>query len=96
MLTQISGMIFIWMLNLIRNTVYTFHVPLSDSSDMKEQVPDHQQIRNALDVLFELMFRAKLQSHITDNERKAVLSELQIMNTVEYRSEFTKFQQVHL
>lgn len=79
---------------LFRNTVYTFHVPLSDSCDMKQLVPDDQQIRNALEVLFELMFRAKLQSDITDNERKAVLSELQIMNTVEYRSEFSKFQQV--
>lgn len=86
-----------------RSTVYTFRVPLSEKDSEKSK-----DLYNVLDVLNELAFNAKLPSEYVNSERGcssffakltflgAVLSELNKMNTPEYRVEYQKYQQVQL
>ena len=72
------------------HTVYTFQAPLPDPTEEKGV-----QLRNLLEVLYEIGFKALLMPEPINIERGAVLSELVSSNTADYRTEYQKFQIVH-
>ena len=52
-------------------------------------------MRSILDLLFQICFRPRLSGDSLATEREAVLSELQMRNTIDYRVEVRSYQQLH-
>eukprot|EP00188_Purpureofilum_apyrenoidigerum_P000769 Plantae.Rhodophyta-Purpureofilum_apyrenoidigerum.ctg13734.p1 GENE.Plantae.Rhodophyta-Purpureofilum_apyrenoidigerum.ctg13734~~Plantae.Rhodophyta-Purpureofilum_apyrenoidigerum.ctg13734.p1 ORF type:complete len:1070 (+),score=220.81 Plantae.Rhodophyta-Purpureofilum_apyrenoidigerum.ctg13734:272-3481(+) len=81
-----------------RATKYTFHGP---SRHLKEptQMTDGSQISDGfegvLQILCEICLRAKFREDAVNTERAAVLSELQLRNTVDFRSDKAFFDLIH-
>ncbi|CAL0332060.1 unnamed protein product [Lupinus luteus] len=70
------------------HTVFHIHAPTStkDSDDLLPVV---------LDALDEIAFHPKFLSSRVEKERRAILSELQMMNTIEYRVDCQLLQHLH-
>eukprot|EP01119_Soliformovum_irregulare_P010046 TRINITY_DN2436_c0_g4_i1.p1 TRINITY_DN2436_c0_g4~~TRINITY_DN2436_c0_g4_i1.p1 ORF type:complete len:1034 (-),score=180.46 TRINITY_DN2436_c0_g4_i1:108-3209(-) len=73
-----------------RNTVYTLQAPVPTEAEHNKN-----EVWNVLDVLHEMMFNALLLEEHVSSERGAVLSEMICANTVDYRIEYNKFQQLY-
>eukprot|EP00899_Mesostigma_viride_P019537 jgi/Mesvir1/27585/Mv07330-RA.1 len=70
------------------HTVFHMHSPL-ETSEGKSLLPV------ALEALFEIGFEPQFLSSRIEKERRAVLSELQMMNTIEYRVDCKLLEQLH-
>ncbi|KAL6219418.1 hypothetical protein ACLB2K_007177 [Fragaria x ananassa] len=70
------------------HTVFHIHSPIStkDSDDL---------LPNVLDALNEIAFHPKFLSSRVEKERRAILSELQMMNTIDYRVDCQLLQHLH-
>jgi len=70
------------------HTVYHFHCPVLDASG-------RQLLPLALDALREIAFEPELLGSRIEKERKAILSELQMINTIEYRCSTMHLRELH-
>lgn len=71
------------------HTVFHVHSPVTMQGSGEPMLP------MVLDALHEIAFRPKFLQTRIDKERKAVLSELQMMNTIEYRVDCQLLQHLH-
>lgn len=71
------------------HTVFHVHSPFMSKDS------DGSLLPFVLDALHEIAFQPKFLSSRVEKERRAVLSELQMMNTIEYRVDCQLLQQLH-
>lgn len=71
------------------HTVFHVHAPVLVPGTNEAMLP------RVLDTLHEIAFMPKIVESRIEKERKAILSELQMMNTIEYRVDCQLLQQLH-
>ncbi|KAI5069253.1 hypothetical protein GOP47_0015554 [Adiantum capillus-veneris] len=71
------------------HTVFHVHAPVLVPGTNEAMLP------RVLDTLHEIAFMPKIVESRVEKERKAILSELQMMNTIEYRVDCQLLQQLH-
>lgn len=71
------------------HTVFHIHSPTSAKDSGEDLLP------SVLDALNEIAFHPKFLSSRVEKERRAILSELQMMNTIEYRVDCQLLQHLH-
>ncbi|KAK9950839.1 hypothetical protein M0R45_006305 [Rubus argutus] len=71
------------------HTVFHIHSPISTKDSDGDLLP------NVLDALNEIAFHPKFLSSRVEKERRAILSELQMMNTIDYRVDCQLLQHLH-
>ncbi|KAH7434480.1 hypothetical protein KP509_06G019300 [Ceratopteris richardii] len=71
------------------HTVFHVHAPVLVPGTTEPMLP------RVLDTLHEIAFKPKIVESRIEKERKAILSELQMMNTIEYRVDCQLLQQLH-
>ncbi|KAK7837595.1 stromal processing peptidase [Quercus suber] len=71
------------------HTVFHIHSPTSTKDSDGDLLP------SVLDALNEIAFHPKFLSSRVEKERRAILSELQMMNTIEYRVDCQLLQHLH-
>ncbi|KAK9135528.1 hypothetical protein Syun_014858 [Stephania yunnanensis] len=71
------------------HTVFHIHSPTSSKGSEEDLLP------SVLDALNEIAFHPKFLSSRIEKERRAILSELQMMNTIEYRVDCQLLQYLH-
>ncbi|XP_050363025.1 stromal processing peptidase, chloroplastic-like [Argentina anserina] len=71
------------------HTVFHIHSPISTKDSDEDLLP------NVLDALNEIAFHPKFLSSRVEKERRAILSELQMMNTIDYRVDCQLLQHLH-
>nr|XP_011469468.1 PREDICTED: uncharacterized protein LOC101308217 [Fragaria vesca subsp. vesca] len=71
------------------HTVFHIHSPISSKDSDEDLLP------NVLDALNEIAFHPKFLSSRVEKERRAILSELQMMNTIDYRVDCQLLQHLH-
>ncbi|XP_056162823.1 stromal processing peptidase, chloroplastic isoform X2 [Syzygium oleosum] len=71
------------------HTVFHIHSPTSAKDSGEDLLP------SVLDALNEIAFHPKFLSSRVEKERRAILSELQMMNTIEYRVDCQLLQYLH-
>ncbi|KAL3693392.1 hypothetical protein R1sor_007043 [Riccia sorocarpa] len=71
------------------HTVFHVHSPITAQGSNEPLLP------LVLEALHEIAFKPKFLSSRVEKERRAVLSELQMMNTIEYRVDCQLLQQLH-
>eukprot|EP00250_Pteridium_aquilinum_P006240 c16198_g1_i1 orf=144-3938(+) len=71
------------------HTVFHVHAPVLVPGTTEPMLP------RVLDTLHEIAFMPKIVESRVEKERKAILSELQMMNTIEYRVDCQLLQQLH-
>lgn len=71
------------------HTVFHIHSPTSSKDSDEDLLPP------VLDALNEIAFHPKFLSSRVEKERRAILSELQMMNTIEYRVDCQLLQHLH-
>eukprot|EP00741_Cyanophora_paradoxa_P015086 tig00020848_g14557.t1 len=84
-------------------TVYTFNSPTTAADPSAEAVPADKlpvpgvdaNLFQVLDVMHQLAFKALLRDADVESERGAVLSELQMRNTVKHRLAVQSYKQMH-
>jgi len=81
-----------------RETKYTFHGPIERPKnfplvDGGEAISDGFQ--GVLEILYEICFHATIEEDSVTTEKAAVLSELQLRNTVEFRSDKAFIEKFH-
>mmetsp|Transcript_36721 Transcript_36721/g.146834 ORF Transcript_36721/g.146834 Transcript_36721/m.146834 type:complete len:907 (-) Transcript_36721:601-3321(-) len=81
-----------------RETKYTFHGPIERPQnfpiiDGGEAISDGFQ--GVLEILYEICFQATIEEDSVTTEKAAVLSELQLRNTVEFRSDKAFIEKFH-
>ncbi|XP_050226075.1 stromal processing peptidase, chloroplastic isoform X2 [Mercurialis annua] len=72
------------------HTVFHIHSPTTTAKD-----GDDDLLLSVLDALNEIAFHPKFLSSRVEKERRAILSELQMMNTIEYRVDCQLLQHLH-
>ncbi|XP_022996934.1 stromal processing peptidase, chloroplastic-like isoform X1 [Cucurbita maxima] len=71
------------------HTVFHIHSPTSTKDSDEDLLP------SVLDALNEIAFHPKFLASRVEKERRAILSELQMMNTIEYRVDCQLLQHLH-
>ncbi|KAK4804060.1 hypothetical protein SAY86_003877 [Trapa natans] len=71
------------------HTVFHIHSPVSAKDSGEDLLP------SVLDALNEIAFHPKFLASRVEKERRAILSELQMMNTIEYRVDCQLLQHLH-
>ncbi|XP_054811857.1 stromal processing peptidase, chloroplastic isoform X2 [Prosopis cineraria] len=71
------------------HTVFHIHAPTSTKDSEDDLLP------SVLDALDEIAFHPKFLASRIEKERRAILSELQMMNTIEYRVDCQLLQHLH-
>ncbi|OWM81129.1 hypothetical protein CDL15_Pgr007160 [Punica granatum] len=71
------------------HTVFHIHSPVSAKDSEEDLLP------SVLDALNEIAFHPKFLASRVEKERRAILSELQMMNTIEYRVDCQLLQHLH-
>lgn len=71
------------------HTVFHVHAPVLIPGTNESMLP------RVLDTLHEIAFMPKIVESRVEKERRAILSELQMMNTIEYRVDCQLLQQLH-
>ncbi|KAE8057482.1 hypothetical protein FH972_014172 [Carpinus fangiana] len=71
------------------HTVFHIHSPISTKDSDGDLLP------SVLDALNEIAFHPKFLASRVEKERRAILSELQMMNTIEYRVDCQLLQHLH-
>ncbi|XP_039807405.1 stromal processing peptidase, chloroplastic-like isoform X2 [Panicum virgatum] len=71
------------------HTVFHIHSPTKTKEYCEDLLP------SVLDALNEIAFHPKFSSSRVEKERRAILSELQMMNTIEYRVDCQLLQHLH-
>lgn len=71
----------------VRSNAYTdfHHTVFHMSSELKNDLYNMEMLPHVIDALAEIAFRAEFLRTRIEKERKAVLAEAQMMNTIEYR-----------
>lgn len=71
----------------VRSNAYTdfHHTVFHMSSEIKNDLYNMEMLPHVIDALAEIAFRAEFLRTRIEKERKAVLAEAQMMNTIEYR-----------
>lgn len=71
----------------VRSNAYTdfHHTVFHMSSEIKNDLYSMEMLPHVIDALAEIAFRAEFLRTRIEKERKAVLAEAQMMNTIEYR-----------
>eukprot|EP00250_Pteridium_aquilinum_P033557 c583_g1_i1 orf=184-1434(+) len=80
-----------------RSNAYTdfHHTVFHVHSPVRVQGSDEPMLQLVLEALHEIAFRPKFLESRVEKERRAILSELQMMNTIEYRVDCQLLQQLH-
>ncbi|KAB1203490.1 putative zinc protease PqqL [Morella rubra] len=77
------------------HTVFHIHSPTSTKFRGACQDSDGDLLPSVLDALNEIAFHPKFLASRVEKERRAILSELQMMNTIEYRVDCQLLQHLH-
>ncbi|KAL6996046.1 hypothetical protein U1Q18_006181 [Sarracenia purpurea var. burkii] len=80
-----------------RSNAYTdfHHTVFHIHSSIRTKDSDDDLLPSALDALNEIAFHPKFLASRVEKERRAILSELQMMNTIEYRVDCQLLQHLH-
>ena len=81
----------------VRSNAYTdfHHTVFHMSADMKSDMYQMDMLPHVVDALAEVAFRAQFLRTRIEKERKAVLAEAQMMNTIEYRMDCQLLRYLH-
>lgn len=81
----------------VRSNAYTdfHHTVFHMSADMKSDMYQMDMLPHVVDALAEVAFRAQFLRTRIEKERKAVLAEAQMMNTIEYRMDCQLLRFLH-
>ncbi|XP_066369350.1 stromal processing peptidase, chloroplastic-like isoform X4 [Miscanthus floridulus] len=77
------------------HTVFHIHSPTKTKFVLYFQEYGEDLLPSVLDALNEIAFHPKFSSSRVEKERRAILSELQMMNTIEYRVDCQLLQHLH-